>query len=525
MTFSNTIHSASMLEVHQKRIAELQSEASQLISELKAKLKAELAVKEARKKLIEELESKVSKWISGLKDKLESAFCQKRIAELEAELVDIAPKRYNMTFSNTIRMHTHTRTHTMQNPLQTYFLNCSQLLMTTSALGYFQNRQVWKTQEKRVGTMSVESALFDMCACVMYDNDKREKRIKRIQHLFKLYTAWGYVFDDDLIALIEAALTQQVVESKPQNSDDMLTDLQKYLAANKESENAVIYFDAGIWIPPVCKTFHGMCTKIINQDGDVYDIMMKIAVIAFSHLLNDYIGYQHQQCATQLLSGAQLIFKGGAAIGKFLFQKHPIWNMLTNDQKDEIVSSFILGGDNDTSIYFANMTVVAKKYGNKLVSETVTEIAFHMERILFVVCEEFKVAEQLSQHSTTMIKSQISFADREFNISTRKTKGFRITDVNEYESDEVVVTKKTMCLSPFSERNASQVFTTQSTVEFMIGKGNLAKFELVRAKLGFLAKHGNMEVNTYSELLDISIGYPENTSIFPKKWTVIDMSI
>lgn len=494
-----------MLEVHQKRIAELESA--------------------DRQKRIAELESKVSKWISGLKDKLESAFRQKRIAELEAELFEIAPKRYNMTFSNTIRMHTHTRTHTMQNPLQAYFLNCSQLLMTTSALGYFQNRQVWKTQEKRVGTMSVESALFDMCACVIYDTDKREKRIKRIQHLFKLYTAWGYVFDDDLIVLIEAALTQQVVESKQQNSDDMLTALQKYLAANKESENVVIYYDAGIWIPPVCKTFHEMCTKIINQDGDVYDIMMKIAVIAFSYLLNDYTGYQHQQCATQLLSGAQLIFKGGAAIGKFLFQKHPIWNTLTNAQKDEIVSSFILGGDNDTSIYFANMTEVAKEHDSKLVSETIAEIAIHMERILFGVCEEFKVVEQLSQHSTSMINSQISFADREFNISTRKTKGFRMTDDDEYESDGFVFTEKAMCLIPYEDKNASQVFTTQSKVEFKIGQSNLAKFELVRAKLGFLAKHGNMEVSTYSELLDISIGYPENTSLFPKKWTVIDMSM
>lgn len=426
------------------------------------------------------------------------------------------PTSYNMTFSDATRTHAD-------------FMICSQLLMTASALGYFQNRQVWETQEiefdKRVGTMSVEAALIDMCYCVIYDNDKREKRIKRIQHLFNLYTAWGHVFDEDLIDLIEFASAQPVVESTQPYSDDLLAALQKYLATNQESENSVVYFDASVWTPPVCKAFHGMCTKIINQDGDVYDTMMKIVVITFSRLLNEDADYQHQQCAAQLLSGAQLIFKGGTAIGKFLFQKHPIWNTLTNAQKDEIVSSFILGGDNDTSIYFANMTEVAKEHDSKLVSETIAEIAIHMERILFGVCEEFKVVEQLSQHSTSMINSQISFADHEFNISTRKTKGFRMTDVDEYESDGFVFTEKAMCLIPFEDRNASQVFTTQSKVEFKIGQGNLAKFELVRAKLGFLAKHGNMEVSTYSELLDISIGYPENTSIFPKKWTVIDMSM
>jgi hypothetical protein len=83
------------------------------------------------------------------------------------------------------------------------------------------------------------------------------------------------------------------------------------------------------------------------------------------------------------------------------------------------------------------------------------------------------------------------------------------------------IEKPTMlCLAPYNNHALSQVFTTQSKVEFSI-QDKCVKFELVRAKLGFRASCDGMNVNTYSELLDISLEYPESTALFPKKWSAI----
>lgn len=406
------------------------------------------------------------------------------------------------------------------------------MLMTTFALGRINNQSLWAPHQgdeeedlfpQRVGTMSIEAALMDMCQCVLYNTDKREKRMKRIQLLIQLYTSWGYQFDEELSDYVEYALAQEIVESTEKQPIEMLTALQDELNTDVESNNGIIYFDASVWSPPVSKNFHGSCTKFINQNGDVYDIMMKVAVIAFSCLLQADEMYTHQQCTIQLLAGAQLIFKGGAAIGKFLFQQHPIWNTLSDAHKDEIMSSFIQGGDNDTSIYFANMKGVVKEHGNEKVSESIAEIASRLDKLLFAICEEFKISEMLSEHSARMIRSPISFADCDFDVSIRKTKGFRLTQVESYDDDEFVIAEKAMCLTPHDDRNESQVFTTQSKVEFAIKPSKIAKFELVRAKLAFTAKHADTEVSTYSELLDISIGYPESSSLFPKRWAAIHM--
>jgi hypothetical protein len=303
-----------------------------------------------------------------------------------------------------------------------------------------------------------------------------------------------------------------------------------------------------------------MCTKAINKDGDVYDLMMKVAIITFTRLLLNKRMYENDQCATELLSCAQLIFKGGAAIGKFLFKQKPFWNKLTKDQQEEIHLSFIFGGDNDTSIYFINMKQVMKKYGEMTTSKAIIEIASRMQQILWDTCQEFNIDQLLSIHSDNATQDPILFAEHEFGLTTREAIGFQLKEVESYEMDEFeivnyedlneefdmvnyedlneefemvnhedlneefkLIKKQTMlCLDPYTDHIPSQVFTTQSKVEFSI-RDKVVKFELVRAKLGFRATCNDMIVNTYSELLDISLEYPESAAIFPKKWVAITL--
>lgn len=403
------------------------------------------------------------------------------------------------------------------------------LLRTTLALAAFGGALT-----ARFGTMSIESALSDLCQCAINNTDKRAKRIRRISLIADIYQQFGHEFSPDLLETIEMVKLLPVQDEQEQTPAEKLAKLRQELSNEAEMRNGKIYFETGEWTPPIAKHFHGMCTKAINKDGDVYDLMKKVAIITFARLLSNKQAYETNQCATELLSSAQLIFKGGAAIGKFLFEQKPFWNQLTKDQQDEIRSSFILGGDNDTSIYFINMKEVTKKYGQTTVSKAIVEIASRMQQTLWETCQEFKIDQMLSVHSDNAAWDPIPFAGHEFALTTREATGFQLKEVDSYELDEFEmvsheesneefewVEKPTMlCLAPYNGRAPSQVFTTQSKVEFSI-KDKCVKFELVRAKLGFRASCDDMDVNTYSELLDISLEYPESAALFPKKWAAI----
>ena len=388
----------------------------------------------------------------------------------------------------------------------------------------------------RFGTMSVESALSDLCQCVINNTEKREKRINRISMIVDIYQQFGYEFTPDLLETIEIVKLLQFQDEQEQSSIEKLAKLREELSNEAEMQNGKIYFETGKWTSPIVKNFHGMCTKAINKDGDVYDLMMKIAIITFARLLSNKQEYEINNCATELLSGAQLIFKGGAAIGKFLFEKNTFWNLLTKNQQDKIRSSFILGGDNDTSIYFINMKEVTMKYGQTVVSKSIVEIASRMQQTLWETCQEFEIDRLLSVHSDNTVRDQILFAGHRFDLTTRKATGFQLKEVdfdeiNEYElinheelneEFELVEKPTILCLSPYDNYIPSQVFTTQSKVEFSV-RDKSVKFELVRAKFGFRAICDDMIVNTYSELLDISLEYPESTSLFYKKFIGITL--
>ena len=417
----------------------------------------------------------------------------------------------------------------IQEQLQNVFQAQLLLLRTTLALAVFGGALL-----ARFGTMSIESALSDLCQCAVNNTDKRAKRINRISMIADIYQQFGYEFSPDLLETIEMVKLLPVQDEQEQTPAEKLAKLQQELSNEAETQNGKIYFETGEWVPPVVKNFHGMCTKAINKDGDVYDLMMKVAIIAFARLLSNKQAYETDQCAIELLAGAQLIFKGGAAIGKFLFERAPFWNRLTKDQQDEIRSSFILGGDNDTSIYFINMKKLTKKYGEATVSKAVVEIASRMQQTLWETCQEFKIEQMLSVHSDNAAKDPIPFAGHEFALTTRQATGFQLKEVDSYELDEFEmvsheesneefewVEKPTMlCLAPYNDHAPSQVFTTQSKVEFSI-KDKCVKFELVREKLGFRATCKDMNINTYSELLDISLEYPGSAELFTKKWAPI----
>lgn len=399
-------------------------------------------------------------------------------------------------------------------------LDSIMLLKTTFSLGKYNNEPIWKVPKSafsgRIGTLSIESAIADMCQCIMYNTDKREKRIKRIELIMHALNKVNYTLSSDIIVLVEACKLQPIQDDLQLTNEELISKLRNELSKHVDSENSKLYFQTEKWEPPISKQFHGICTKSINGDGDVYDIMTKIAIIAFSRLLTENSDYD--VCTSKLLACAQLIFKGGAAIGKFLFQRQPFWNRLSKELQDNIISSFILGGDNDTSIYFPDMANIVKDFGIDKVSQTIVKISKELNTILWNTCNDFNLSEVLTNHSERFIHSMIKFAECDFNISARKAKGFQLFEVESSPNAPTI-----LCLSPFIERKALQVFTTHSKVEFIVGEDKLIRFELVRAKLGFTSTGEDLSVNTYSELLDISLEYPDSAVLFPKKWISIPL--
>lgn len=374
----------------------------------------------------------------------------------------------------------------------------------------------------RFGTLSIESAVADLCQCVLNNPEKRDKRLRRISMLVDTYQEFGYQFTADILEAIDMVSCLPLQETEEKSAVEQIEMLQRETAhENVADQNGVIYFEiAEEWVPPIAKHFHSVCTKAINKDGDVYDIMLKVGIIAFARLLASKQVEDTNPCVVQLLSGAQLIFKGGAAIGKFLFEQTSFWNRLSTDQQNKIRSSFIFGGDNDTSLYFLNMKEVELQYGGNAVSEAVVEIASCLQQVIWDTCQEFHIDRMLTIHSQFAVQDTILFAECEFKVNNRKAAGFRLTELIEVDDHEVDEQPSWLCLTPYENHKPSQVFTTQSKVKFSVGD-KVVKFELVRAKLGFCATCDDISVNTYSELLDISLEYPESAVLFPKKWKTI----
>lgn len=427
-----------------------------------------------------------------------------------------------------------------QGRLQQAFLAHLHILQSVLTIGMFAGETLWKASKEtlmaRYGTLSIESALVDLCQCAVNNTNKRTKRVNRIKMIAEIYQRFRYQFSAETLAMIEIVKQLPIQEDEEKSPAEKLAQLRRELNKPENSTDEKLYFETVEYVSPISKQLHGMCTKSINKDGDVYNMMTKIAIIAFTRVLQDNTNYTFHKCASELLSGAQLIFKGGVALGKYLFEKKQFWRHLSEDQQKEIQSSFILGGDNDTSIYFANMKQVTKTFGSAIVSTTIADIAARMQETLWETCEEFKMTDLLMQHSVATTQEPVQFADCDFTLSIREAKGFQLKEVDSYEQDkfemvhrgdlnedfEWVEKPTVLCLSPYVDHTPSQVFTTQSKVEFNVGE-QCVKFELVRAKLGFSATYHDMTVNTYSELLDISLEYPGSAVLFPKKWQAITL--
>lgn len=396
------------------------------------------------------------------------------------------------------------------------------------------------THQFRLGTLSLFSALSDLANCCLVDTQKRSKRKARINLICEHHPEAKKLPSDlrKLIKLVDL-LPDDTTTNEKNTEEHNLHKLLEEITHEPKHINGVPVFETGIaWVPPASKLFHGFCTKTINQDGEVYELMTQIATVVLYRLLLTRDANQWSSLAKELISGAQIIFKGGVALGKFLFEEKPWWDSYTPEVKEQIRSAFIYGGDNDTNLHFANMKLLKKKYSESEINSELTAIAKKVEVILWDVCVEFdkEILQRVQPKSQELLRERFELGGLTYTFTQRKSSGFEICKKpgeflgpteSELFDDFVVIEepdyevigekdKEFLCLYA-KTRDSRNVFTTQSTVEYITeDKSGRVAFELIRAKLGFTAECDEIQITTYSELLDISVEYCDSRCFFKK---------
>lgn len=383
------------------------------------------------------------------------------------------------------------------------------LLLTLHSAARLAQLQLKYTDTIRLAVMDAESTVQDLLQCLEGNpHSKPAKRIARLQCLVKFF---GHELSQETHERMHRVLTAMeaaenvVVEEAPKPSNyELLEQLRASLAMDPDEAADGLVFDKlpidGEYKPPVKQPFHDACKDVVNCDGNVYDIFTAVAIIAFEELLRN----SHMRCPLRalLMSKAKLVFKGGAATGKFLFMANTeLWNSMTPSDREFVKRTFVNKGDNDTGLVFK----VPKECGYS-VSEAnamIGQILFDMNRIVLEVTRRFNVERIILPYMDAHFGTHFEFAGRQFAFTARQARSFSITEKNERQNELLVL-----------EEESHRLFTSMSLLEFRNAKGGMVKFYLSRVKAAFKARDADgLEVNCYAECLDISATCVDSTKV------------
>ena len=360
----------------------------------------------------------------------------------------------------------------------------------------------------RIVCLTPQASMADLLQCLESATNKIEKRLVRLTYIANSYP------NDTSISMINRCT--RVQEKQFANMDNMvptrtLTNSQFFEAIrypDMEDGEVEVKFPKLDPTKPFTQSpkqaFHDAVKVIVNKDGSVYDVFAAVAIVAFNRLLT--VG-PTSLLRMLLLADCKLVFKGGAAIGKFLFQKNPeVWNRLTSAEKTIIFDAFRKGGDNDTGLKFKRVDLPGISDEDQ--NNEVASIIYDLMIVVKTVISEFGVEEAIKSHLAEPVNELYNINGSVFSVEQRKAKGFTIV---EKTADEMV-------LVPGAEERSSYLFNTVTKVEFQLedvnGNNQLTQFYLGRVKAGYKftlqkqsdddEKYVGLEVNSYAECLDIS---------------------
>ena len=366
-----------------------------------------------------------------------------------------------------------------------------------------------------------KAAMLDLLQCLETAISKSEKRMQRLLLLAKAFpdavtASMSHRFQEYQHRMLET------MEPTTPTQVSTLSELAEHLRIPEKKDGSDVKFakrdPTETFVQSPKQVFNDMLKVIVNKDGQVYDIFSAVAIIAF-HRLKTTVS--SSLIRTLLLARCKLVFKGGASIGKFLFQSNPeVWNKLSSDEKSTVFNAFNKGGDNDTGLKFERVEMPGLT--DELQNAEIASIIYDLMIMVKEVIAEFRVDELVDEYLVEPTHTMHELDGSYFSVAQRKANGFTIVEQNEDK----------MVLVPCVEEAPGALFNTVTKVEFQsmnhMGDNKLTQFYLGRVKASYRFKlqqqadngveHVGLEFNAYAECLDISASLIGSYSAFDDRF-------
>jgi hypothetical protein len=370
--------------------------------------------------------------------------------------------------------------------------------------------------------LSAKAAMLDLLQCLETSTNKSAKRVQRLMLLAKAYpTAVSANMDRRF-----QQYQQQLIDTQDDDQPVQALTLTQLIASLRKPD--IEDGEVDIKFPKLDPTvpftqrpkqvFHDALKVIVNKDGQVYNIFSAVAVVAFNRLS---MALPMTMLRTLLLAHCKLVFKGGASIGKFLFQGNPkVWNSLSSEEKAVIFNTFNKGGDNDTGLKFER--VVLPGLSDEAQNNEIASIIYDLMIVVKQVIAEFHVEALIKEYLVEPTYHMHKIDGSYFSVVQRMAKGFTIVEQNANE----------MVLVSSDEEAYSSLFSTVTKVSFQsldhVGNAKMTQFYLGRIKASYKfklqerfdlsAENVGEEFNAYAECLDISASLIGSYSAFDDRF-------
>lgn len=365
----------------------------------------------------------------------------------------------------------------------------------------------WKAEVQSIVTISPETCIEDLIYCIRTNPKKLSKRIKRLEFCLRCFA--------DISDSLKQQAEKTISEYKPkiltnnQGFDEeyfrQLHNIEEYFCTSTDTK---VPFFIESDQEPANVLFNDELKKCINADGKVYKIFSQVAVIALAMMKSDMDNSFEDDNIRMAVKDMKIVFKGGAAMGHFLLRDPKIWETLSQQEREYVDSTFINGGDNDTSLVFTND--VDDELRGLLLRGYMNYVAN--------VMSEFQVDKLMKSYvRQAELNTIVCFGD-EFFIQATKRRSYDIVDY--VEGIKTLAFDKTM--------PKSNLYFTYSKCSFDTRDGR-SDFYLSRIKSAFqvystnsIARR-NKKISCNAECLDVSVATTKDVRPFTAKYICVSL--
>jgi len=339
---------------------------------------------------------------------------------------------------------------------------------------------------------------------------KRCTRMKCLADLFTIYAVSLCISLDDLTYIRHVAA--EAIDDAERRLLVLEDEVQPFKFSDifESSLNNPLFLRPALDAPQVQTAkqfFDGQMKDALNGDfPEIYHAMTAIAVVSFYEFTQ--VVPEDDEVSRALKKSAKLVFKGGAAIGHFLFKNKG----LSEEHKGDLFKLFMMNGDNDTSIVFDD-DLMSEPGMNRI-----DEHMLHCSQTIFL--QDF-----MSCIKANFVRYQVEewLENRARNATmfwNFDKEGLKL-EASPYKHGNMMITN---CGDGYKYRDTSR---EKSPVYFTFNKLEFSKdadytcFVLGRAKYSYqiMDEDSGKRAAVSAELLDVSLSFSTSTKHFQNTYT------